>query len=176
MRKTAYMKKNILGLLCSLVGCSLFLCAQDTTQLKRIPYKLTVAINKISVYEEELKEAPFVLHNNTIQLYPGETVFIEVDEVNGAIKNMKAIKTIIDSSKTLRISFTQSSNNKVHEFMMLSIENPFDYKLSFKTMIYLLQQKKWVPTSVLPVDARTGGFESWPEIITSIALGNWTFE
>jgi hypothetical protein len=94
---------------------------QDTTLLKRAPYKLTLAVDKKTFYEEDLKEAPYVLPNNTVQLYPGETVFIQVEQTDGIIKTIKAVKEITDSANTLTLGFTQITNGKVHQQMMLKV-------------------------------------------------------
>jgi hypothetical protein len=150
--------------------------AQDTTQLKRTPYKLTVAVDKNTVYEEDLGATPFVLPNNTIQLYPGETIYIEIEQENGIIKSMKAVQAIVDPAKTLTLSFTQTAKKKVHELMMLKVVNPFKQKLVYKASIFLMKQKKWAKTDVYPVEAGLSGYETWPDIITSIGLGQWAFE
>lgn len=133
---------------------------QDTTQLKRTPYKLTVAVDKNSVYEENIQGTSYVLPDKTIQLYPGETVYIEVERENGIITSLAAVKEIKDPSKTLTISFTQSTNKKVHQLMMLKVVNPFTDNLIYKAKIFLLQQKRWVDTDVYPVQAGLSGFET----------------
>jgi hypothetical protein len=149
---------------------------QDTAQLKRTPYKLTVAVDKNTVYEEDINATAYVLPNNTVQLYPGETVYLEVEQENGIVKSVKAVKTIIHPEKTLTISFTQTTKKKVHEMMMLKVTNPLKQKIVYKASIFLMQQKKWVKTDVYPVDGGLSGYETWPNIITSIGLGQWEFE
>lgn len=58
---------------------------QDTTILKRTSYKLKVAVDKKAVYEEDLNATPYVQPDKTVQLYPGETVYIEVEQENGVV-------------------------------------------------------------------------------------------
>lgn len=149
---------------------------QDSSLLKRTPYKLTVAVDKNTTYEEEIKNTPYVLPNNTIQLYPGETVYIEVRQENGSIKSITAVPEMKDPAITLTISFMQSVKKKVHEMSMLQIKNPFSSQLIYKAKIFLLTQKKWADTNVYPVEPRLSAFETWPDIITSIGLGDWTFK
>jgi hypothetical protein len=173
MQKKHYMKFTICIAFLTIVLCS---DGQDTTQLKRRPYKLTVAVDKSTFYEEDISSTPYVMPDNTVQLYPNETVYIEVEQENGNIKSMKAVKDISNPAKTLTISFTQTTNKKVHEQMMLKVTNPFKQKLVYKATMYLMKQKKWVNTDVYPVEAELSGFETWPDIITSIGLGQWTFE
>ena len=146
---------------------------QDSTPLKRTPYKLTVAVDKKKVYEEDIKATPYVLPNKALQLYPGETVFIEIEQENGVIKSVTAVEKNVNPEKTLTISFTQSTKKKSHELTMLKIENPFSQDLIYTSKIFLLHQHRWVDTNVYPVFAKLTAFETWPDIITSIALGNW---
>lgn len=169
------MKKNFIFLIV-LVSFSFCLYGQDSTQLKRTPYKLIVAVDKKSFYEEDLKEAVYVLPENTIQLYPGETLYIEVEQENGIIKNMNAVKEIKNPSIIITLSFTQTAAKKVHELMMLKINNPFSTSLIYKASIFLFKQKRWVNTNVYPVMAGLSAYETWPDIITSIGLSNWAFE
>ncbi len=149
---------------------------QDTTQLIRPSYKLTVLVDKNYFYEEELKSTPYISPGKTVQIYPGETIFIEIEEDNGIIKSMTAVKEPVHPSKTLTISFIQSVKKKTHELMMLKVENPFSKNLIYRAKIFLLKQKKWVDTDVYPVGAGLSGYETWPDIITSIGLNDWQFQ
>jgi hypothetical protein len=168
--------KYIFILIYSFVAVSFSSYAQESPQLKRTPYKLTVAVDKNSVYEADIQAIPYVLPDNTVQLYPGETVYIEVEQENGIIKRMTAVKEIKDSSKTLTISFAQSARKEVHELMTLKVTNPFPNNLIYKANIFLLRENKWANTDVYPVEAGLSGFETWPDIITSIGLGDWKFQ
>lgn len=159
-----------------MLSSTLFLHAQDSTGLKRPAYKLKVAVDKKSYYEEEIKSTPYILPDTTIQLYPGETIYVEVTEENGMIKNMFAVPVIRDSAKTITISFWQETEGKVNSMMMLKVINPFPYQLIYKAGIYLLKQKKWVVTDVNPVEKNLSGYEIWYDIIISIALNGWKFQ
>lgn len=149
---------------------------QDTSQLKRTPYNLKVAVDSKTFYEEEIKATPYVLPDETIQIYPGETIYAEVAQENGIIKHLTAVSEVKNPAKTITIAFTQTEKNHTHELMMLKISNPFPKKLIYTAHIYLLQQHKWANTDVYPIEAGLSGFETWPDVITSIALGKWVFE
>jgi hypothetical protein len=150
--------------------------AQDTTGLKRPAYKLNVAVDKDTYYEDDIKSTPYILPDTSIQLYPGETIYVEVIEENGVIKKMTAVPVVKDPAKTITISFSQDKKGNVHELMMLKIENPFRYQLIYKALIFPYQQKRWVKTDVLPVEPKLSAYETWPNIIISIALRGWTFQ
>jgi hypothetical protein len=151
-----------------------FTYAQDTSSFHRKPYILHVAVDKKNFYEEHLSAGQYVHPDNTVQLYSGEQVYLQAEVYNGIITGLRAVPEIKDSSKTITISFSQTVNKKVHEMMMLKVNNPFASMLSYKAMIYFLYHKKWVNTSSVPVPAGLAGYETWPDIIISIALGNWT--
>ena len=162
--------------LIALLTISLGSYGQDIAQLKRTPYKLRVAVDRNSVYELGIKGTEYVSPDKTIQLYAGETVYIEVEQENGDIKSMTAVKEIINPAKTITISFTQSIKENEHESMMLKVINPFEKNLVYKAKIFLFQEKKWVNTDVFPIQPRLSGLETWPDIIPSIGLGDWSFK
>jgi len=126
-------------------------------------------------YEDEIGATPYVFPNNGMRIYPGETVYVEVVEENGIIKSMKAVKEITKPKTTLRIRFSQKSEKKIHQMMMLEVQNPFPKKLTYDAQIFLLRNKKWVKTSIYPVMAGLLGFETWTDIIILPGLGNWKF-
>lgn len=162
-------------LICALTSFSV-LQAQDTAQLTRKPYTLTMAVDKKNVYEQQVPEAPFIHYpENTIQLFPGETLYVEIEQTDGVIKSMKAVKEITDSSKTITIAFYQVAEKNIHKSMMLKVQNPFPYQLSYGATMFLLKQKKWYPTDVWPVQPKLIGYETWGDIITSIGLAKWSF-
>jgi hypothetical protein len=163
---------HLIGVFCMVVISSINILAQ----VKRLPYKLSIIVDKSTVYEEDVKATPYVLPNNTIQLYPGENIYVEVESTGGVITSLNAIKENKNPSKTLVISFSQTISNKTHKSMLLRITNPFKEKLYYSAVIFLMQQKKWVNTDVYPVEAEISSFESWPDIITSIALSKCSFK
>lgn len=114
--------------------------------------------------------------DNTIQLYPGETIYIEVEQENGIIKSMTAVKENKNPAKTVTISLTQSVKKKVHELMMLKVSNPFPQKLVYEAKFFAWPENHWIESDVLPVESGLSGFESWPDIIISIGLSNWRLE
>jgi hypothetical protein len=151
-------------------------CAQDTSILKRTPYKLTVFVDKKNYYEEDIGAIPYIFPNRTVQMYPGEIIYLEVEQKDGIIRSMTPVKELSKKSSTLVLKFAQNAKNNVHESMMLTIENPFPFELTYESKIFLLKQKQWADTNVYPVKPGISGIEIWPDIITSIALGNWSFK
>jgi hypothetical protein len=167
--------KKILFLYLCIFSIHFALFGQDSTNLKRPAYKLRVFIDENSFYEANIQSTPYVLPDRTIQLYPGERIYVEVDQVDGNFRNLHATTEIKDSSKTLIITFSQLAMGNIHKSMLLKIANPFPDELKYTAKILTLR-KKWISTDVLPVGAGLAGFESWPNVIISIALADFEFK
>jgi hypothetical protein len=167
--------RQILFLVVITLTLSLNSKGQDTTVLKRTPYTLRIEVDKKNFYEDQIEETPYVFPNNGMQIYPGETIYVEVVEENGIIKSMKAVKEITKPKTTLTIKFFQKSDKKVHQMMMLEVHNPFPKNLIYDAKMFLLSNKKWINTSIYPVMAGLSGIETWTDIIISLGLDNWKF-
>jgi hypothetical protein len=89
------------------------LFGHDSTYLKRPAYKLELPIDGNSFYEANIKSTPYVLPNRAIPLYPGERVYVVVDQIDGNIKKLHAVSEIQDSSKTLIISLYLSPRRTI---------------------------------------------------------------
>jgi hypothetical protein len=168
------MKCNLPALL-FLLSISFNANAQDTSVLKRIPYTLRIDVDKESFYEDKIGATAYVFPNNSMQIYPGETIYVEVEQDNGTIKSMKAVKEIKNAATTLAIKFIQNSENKIHQQMVLEIHNPFPKNLVYETKMFLLKSKRWMNTDVYPIVAGLSAFETWSDIIISLGLGGWKF-
>ena len=175
MPKKLHVMKQILFLVVITLTLTVNSRGQDTTVLKRTPYTLKIEVDKKNFYEDEIGATPYVFPNNGMQIYPGETIYVEVVEENGIIKSMNAVKEITKPKTTLTIKFSQKSENKVHKMMMLEVQNPFPKNLTYEAQMFLLSNKKWVKTSIYPVMAGLSGIETWTDIIISLGLGNWKF-
>ena len=175
MPKKLHVMKQILFLVVITLTLTVNSRGQDTTVLKRTPYTLKIGVDKKNFYEDEIGATPYVFPNNGMQIYPGETIYVEVVEENGIIKSMNAVKEITKPKTTLTIKFSQKSENKVHQMMMLEVQNPFPKNLTYEAQMFLLSNKKWVKTSIYPVMAGLSGIETWTDIIISLGLGNWKF-
>lgn len=143
---------------------------------QRDAFKLNLAVDDINFYNADIKASAYVLPDNTIQLYPGETVYVEVELINREIKSMKTVIENLHPEKTLIISFSQQTEGKIHKGMMLKIENPFNKKLVYKANMFLMKYDKWAPTTVLPIQPKLSSYETWPDLIVTIALTGWEFK
>ena len=163
-------------LLTTFIFLSFAATSQDTSALTRQPYLLTLAVDKQTTYEESITAIPYLFPNRSMQIYPGETVYLEVEVKDANIISMKAVKEVTKPSSTLVIKFKQNSDKGVHQSMALTVENPFDLVLGYEALMFPLKTKKFVKTSIYPVQPGLAGIEMWPDLITTLALGNWKFK
>jgi hypothetical protein len=159
-----------------LIGVIYSSFSQDSSELRRTPYKLSIMVDRQSTYEQNIPATPYIFPDKTIQIYPGETIYVEVLQNNGIINSFKAVKEIKDATHTLTITLKQNSENGVHQNMMLTIHNPFSEKLIYKATMSTLTNKNWVTTDVYPVEPGLSGIEIWPDIILSLGLRHWEFK
>ncbi len=153
------------------------LCIGQNDLACRSAFVLKVAVSNDNVYVDSVAVSPYVLKGSTLQIYPGEKIFLEMEVDSGKVKSVKTVKQNQNPDKTMEISFKQNIEGKENKGMMLNIEkNPFKEKLKYKVAMYLAQYKKWAPTNVMPVMPGTGSYETWPDAIVTIALYGWTLE
>ena len=152
---------------------------QNNDLPQRNNFTLHLAVDDTVFYNSEIKASSYILPENTIQLYPGENIFVEVELVRKEIKSMKTVKENLNPAKTIKISFSQETDDtdsRKHRGMMLEIENPFDKKLEYEAQMYLMNHNKWVVTDVLPIQPNLSSYELWNDIIVTIALTGWKFK
>lgn len=158
----------------ALIVCSLFVVLSygqaEKANNKRPAFELKLLVNDQQFYSSQMRESSYIINDSIVQIFPGEKLFVEADVVNDKLSNFQVVKEIRDKSKTLVIDFQQSAKGKVHEQMILTIDNPFAKQLNYAAAMNLMKDKKWVNTSVYPVMARLESIEMWPDIITSLAL------
>jgi hypothetical protein len=143
----------------------------------REAFNLKMAVNdSIYFYNLEVKATPYFVHDNIIQIYPGEKIYVEVELIKNEIKSMKTVKENLNPEKTIIISFSQETEGKKHKWMMLSIKNPFNLELKYEANIFLMKLNQWQPTSVLAIKNNLESFETWPDIITSLSISGWIFK
>lgn len=154
---------------------SFSLCLQAQTgneQPVRTAYKLSLPVSKGSVYEMDVAATPYVQKQSIVQVYPGETIYLEAEEKGGKLL-LTSVKSIKDPAKTITVVCKQTVKNNKHENVMLQVTNPFNRNLIYTARMFPLAANKWVDTDVLPVDAGLSGFEVWPDVVISFGLSDW---
>ncbi|MDP4209597.1 MAG: hypothetical protein Q8928_12360 [Bacteroidota bacterium] len=165
------MKKQLLLIL--ILGLtSLNLFSQNENPYRQ-EFVLNLPVNGDQYYEQKVGKSPYFVHDNVLQIYPGEKLFIEVKKTGNSIDSMKVVKVNINPEKTIIVEFTQNVKDRKSESMFLNIVNPFDKDLEYKAMMYIVGQNKWIKTHVLPVKSKLTGIEMWSDVIITLVLSDW---
>ena len=109
-----------------------------------------LAVDGGTFYETDIKASPYINGPNILQIYPGEKVYVEVNQDHGDIKSFQCMKENKNPNKTIEVSFTQNVNNKQHEGMMLKISNPFSMDLKYRASIFTLKKLVFYRTLKVP--------------------------
>ncbi len=139
---------------------------------QRSAFTLKLPVDSVRFYEQEVKQTPYFVKDNILQIYPGEKVFIEIEIDKSEIKSMKTVSSNVNPDKTITVELAQHTKNKKHDFMMLKIDKTFKEQLDYKAAMYIVGHNKWIPTNVLPVKA-LGAYETWSDVIITLVLSDW---
>ena len=151
---------------------SLMLFAQNDKPLRKA-FRLSIACSTTEQYAMEVQETPYFVKEKVLQLYCGETVFVECEIQEGIISSMKVVAENLDPKKTITIHFTQDSSDRKKIINSLKIENPFDRVLIYEASMYTPTSQQWKLTSVVPIKAKLQSFETWPNAIITLVLDHW---
>lgn len=149
------------------------ICSAQNLKPQREAFGLKLPVDDVSFYEEEIKSSPYFVHEHILQIYPSEKLYIEVELKNDSIFSMKTVKENLNPKNTIEIEFLQSVKNRKSEMMILKVKNPFKKKLEYKANMFVVGNKKWINTSIMPVEPNLIGYETWTDVIISLALDNW---
>ncbi len=98
---------KILTFIIALIISQTICLGQDNDLPMREAFKLQMAVDTVNFYEVDIDPGKYVLPDNTIQLYPGEEIFVELELDKNSIKSVKTVKQIVNPEKTMTISFSQ---------------------------------------------------------------------
>lgn len=163
--------KQLIPLLFCLLNAWTF--AQNDSP-KRDAFTLTLPVDSVNYYQQEIAESPYFVKENVLQIYPGEHLFIEVETSKKGITSMKVVKENLNPKKTIEVSFDQLGEERKHEGMMLQVTNPFSKELSYGALMFIVGNDNLLKTSIVPVAPKLSGYEMWNDVIISLVLIDWT--
>lgn len=167
------MKQIKYVILFGLITACQFVYAQVNFNI-RPAFTLKLFVNDTTFYQAPMGATKFIPKDGIVQLFPGDSLFVEANIRNDSLVNLKVVPKVEHKEKTLALTFTQIHEGKQHQQMVLKIiTNPFTKDIYYSALINLMQQKKWVKTSIVPVKPGLAAYETWPDIITTIVLSDF---
>jgi hypothetical protein len=144
-------------------------------QEKRSELKVDLVFDAENNYSATIPESSYFVKEKVLQIYPGEELNIEAEIQNDNIVSMKVVKVIEHPERTINVRFFQDAKDRTKAQMILVVKNPFNKKLLYDATMYLPVHKEWSKTSIIPINPNLVGYETWPEVIATMALENWKF-
>lgn len=166
------MKKILLVIL----TLSVSFCYSQNEIIEREPFVLKLAVDNDQFYQMNVPKSRYFVKENIIQIYPTEKLNIEFEIKNDTIFAMKVVQKIVEPKRTIQIEFFQNIKDRKPEGMMLQVTNPFDKKLNYNAMMYIVGNNKWISTSIIPIQPNLMNFEMWNDVIITLVLEKWRFE
>ncbi|PXY38754.1 hypothetical protein DMB65_21305 [Flavobacterium cheongpyeongense] len=166
------MKKNLFIIILFIAN----FCYSQNEIKEREPFVLKLAVDNEQFYQMDIPKSKFFVKENIIQIYPTEKLNVEVEIKNDTIYSMKVVDKIVEPKRTIQIEFLQNVKDKKPEGMMLKVTNPFDRKLNYNAMMYIVGHNKWLSTSIIPILPNLVNYETWNDVIITLVLEKWRFE
>jgi len=148
-------------------------CYAQTEHLNRKPFTLKLAVDSVNYYEQEIKESPYFVSDEVLQIYPGEKLFVETNVLDSSILSMKVVPANKNPERTIEIEFSQDTEGRNNKMMILKVKNPFGLKLHYSALMYIVGSDKWIKTSTFPVQPELLGYETWNDVIITLVLSDW---
>jgi hypothetical protein len=146
------------------------------SQEKRKAFTIEIAADETHQYSAEIPESPFFVKEKILQIYCGESLYIECEIDKDSISSMKVVEKNLHPEKTIMIEFTQNSEDRKNITTMLKVKNPFNKKFNYDAYMFTPTSKNWTSTSIIPILPNLMNFETWPHPIVTLILENWRFE
>lgn len=152
------------------------ICFAQNDNESREAFTLKLSVDSIQFYQQEINKSKYFVKDNVLQIYPGESLFIEAELNDNIIASMKVVKKNINPSKTIVVNFAQNVSDRENKGMMLQVSNPFNSNLNYDAMMYIVGKNRWIKTSIIPIKPKLKNFEMWNDPIITLVLNNWRLE
>lgn len=141
----------------------------------REAFALKVQVNSTQFYAQQIGAVPYFAEENMLQIYPDELVYIEAEVANGEIVGLKSVKENLRPENTFEVEFCQTIENNIVTSSQLFLKNPFDKKLKYNGILYVIDTSKWKEENH-SVKAKSTGLQTWKPVLGSIVIKDWQLE
>jgi hypothetical protein len=142
--------------------------SKAATPVFREPFTLKLRVDNEHFYEQEFtKRIPFVANNN-VYLFAGESFGLKLAMSNGKIATVSYQKE--KNGADIELTFKQETQKDGRTMMMLTLKSNIKQTLYLDALMVVLDRKKPLETSIMPVAPGLTGFETWPHPILQLVL------
>lgn len=150
-------------------------CKNPQVQCGDQPILISLHFSDGHAFKQTLQPPIPLVQYDHVYLYPGQVLYVEADDQDGKLANLRVVQVLEHPEKTLVIGLQQSGGNG-GEGMMLSVQQPFDRPLKYHAEVMDFDVPgTFKHSSTCPVAAKGSAYETWPEPITQVVVGDFHF-
>ena len=132
--------------------------------------RITLRKKDGSTYDQTFDVLPGSVQPIGLVIVSGQTLYFEADVQGDKLTGFRIVDAVSHPERTLVAKLQQSEAG-----MLLTVTNPFKRPLKFDMGIMPLERPSLFKTSSCPIVPGGTSFESWPEPIFQVVLGNARF-
>jgi hypothetical protein len=151
-------------------------CAAQNDKPIRAPFELKLAVDEKEFYGMDVQESPYFVKDKTLQIFSSEKINVEIEIKNDTIFSMKVVDKNINPDKTITITFEQITEGRKPVRTQLTVSNPVNKVLNYDALMYTVDSKRWLKTSIMAIYPNLQGIELWNDKIITLVLYNWRLE
>lgn len=122
---------------------------------------------------------PVVQGGSLVSIFPGEVIYLEAEEWDTGLKNIRVVEKIADPKRTMTLKFEQTGPDRSGKYLMLlKINNPFSKSIKYHAGLMHIDNDNIFKTSSCPIMPGQTSYESWPYPVFQLVLNDfkWTEE
>lgn len=159
-----------------LIVLAVFSARGQNDKPERSGFILRVPRNAKQTYIQQVNPGPYFAEKSTLQLYPYEKVYVEVELKSDTIFAMKTVQTNVHPDRTLEIEFCQNVEQNTARPTQLWVKNPFARPIRYTALLYSIEDSAWRESNHV-LRARWSSDVIWKkEIVGSLVLKDWRLE
>jgi hypothetical protein len=144
--------------------------SSDDDVVYRPPFTLKVPIDQTHYYEEKKPRLPYVYHGG-VGLFIGDHFGLKIAVENNAVRSIKYERDLSKADVTLEFKQGPPMDGKATSLLIM--QNRTKYTFLIDAGMQVPGRKDTLQTSLLPLGAGKGSYESWPHAIIGLGLDNF---
>lgn len=151
-------------------------CKDTHVQCLEDPVLIVLHLQDGNTFSQTLPPPNPIVQFDYLYVFPGLTLYIEADVAGDKLVNLHMVPANVHPEKTLVLTFQQGGMGGQYG-MAFHIEQPFDRPLKYHAGIMMVETEDGhlKKTSTCPLAPKGGTYETWPDPIFQLVLGEFRF-
>ncbi len=142
----------------------------------REAYLQAMYVDSSHYYGQELDSTPFIGKDNILQLYTGETLFLEAVINNKQLSSIRSIEHDSLHKPSFEVDLIQQAKGVMHSSVTLSITNNLKKDVWVMVSAFEIGKTDWTEDKPLYIPKGKTATVVWKEPIASALISEWKFK